>query len=104
MTLEEEDEFIQHVLANRDATMAAAARSMTNTATSEGTLVEQEVDESDFVRSVRGTPLDLSSFRFLLSLSLSLSSPCLLIILFSLSTYLLVISIDCDHYGHSHVM
>jgi hypothetical protein len=51
MTLEEEDEFIQHILANRDATMAAAAGSMTHMATSEGTLVEQEVDESDFVRS-----------------------------------------------------
>jgi hypothetical protein len=53
MTLEEEDEYIQHILANRDATMAAAAGSMTHTATSEGTLVEREVDESDFVRSNR---------------------------------------------------
>jgi hypothetical protein len=51
MTLEEEDEYIQHVLANRDAAMAAAVGSTTHTATSEGTLVEQEVDESDFVRS-----------------------------------------------------
>jgi hypothetical protein len=51
MTLEEEDEFIQHILANCDATMATAARSMTHTATSKGTLVEREVDESDFVRS-----------------------------------------------------
>jgi hypothetical protein len=40
---------------------------------------------------VRGTPLDLSSFIFLI-----LSS--------SLSTSLLVVSIDCDCYGHSHVM
>jgi hypothetical protein len=39
MTLEEEDEFIQHILANRDAAMAAAIRSTTHTATSEGTLV-----------------------------------------------------------------
>jgi hypothetical protein len=53
MTLEEEDEFIQHILANRDTAMAATAGSMTNTATSEGTLVEWEVDESDFVRSNR---------------------------------------------------
>jgi hypothetical protein len=45
MTLEEEDEFIQHVLANRNAAMAAAAGSMTHTATSEGTLVEREVDK-----------------------------------------------------------
>jgi hypothetical protein len=51
MTLEEEDEFIQHILANRDAAMAAAAGLMTHTATSKGTLVEREVDESDFVRS-----------------------------------------------------
>jgi hypothetical protein len=51
MTLEEEDEFIQHILANHDATMAAIARSTTHTAMSEGTLVEREVDESDFVRS-----------------------------------------------------
>jgi hypothetical protein len=51
MTLEEEDEYIQHVLANRDAAMATAVGSMTHTATSEGTLVEREVNESDFVRS-----------------------------------------------------
>jgi hypothetical protein len=51
MTLEEEDEFIQHILANCDAAMAAAARLMTHTATSGGTLVEREVNESDFPRS-----------------------------------------------------
>jgi hypothetical protein len=51
MTLEEEDKYIQHVLANRDAAMAAAVGSTTHTATSEGTLVEREVDESDSVRS-----------------------------------------------------
>jgi hypothetical protein len=51
MTLEEEDEFIQHVLANCDAAMAATAGSTTHTAMSEGTLVEQEVDKSDFTRS-----------------------------------------------------
>jgi hypothetical protein len=51
MTLEEEDEFIQHILANRNAAMAAIARSTTHTATSEDTLVEREVDKSDFVRS-----------------------------------------------------
>jgi hypothetical protein len=47
MTLEEEDESIQHVLANRDAAMAAAAGSTTCTATSEGTLVEREVEDAD---------------------------------------------------------
>jgi hypothetical protein len=51
MTLEEEDEYIQHVLANRDAAMAAVARSTTHTATSESTLVEREVEDADFVRS-----------------------------------------------------
>jgi hypothetical protein len=51
MTLEEEDEYIQHVLANRDTAMAAAAGLMTHTATSEGTLVEREVEDADFVRS-----------------------------------------------------
>jgi hypothetical protein len=53
MTLDEEDEFIQHILANHDAAMAAVAGLTTHMATSEGTLVEQEVDESDFVRSNR---------------------------------------------------
>jgi hypothetical protein len=51
MTLEEEDEFIQHILANRDTAMATAAGSTTHMATGEGTLVEREVDESDFARS-----------------------------------------------------
>jgi hypothetical protein len=51
MTLEEEDKFIQHILANRDTAMAAVAESTTHTATSEGTLVEREVNDSDFFRS-----------------------------------------------------
>jgi hypothetical protein len=51
MTLDEQDAFIQHIMANRDAEMAAAAGSTTQTETSEGTVVEHEVDESDFVRS-----------------------------------------------------
>jgi hypothetical protein len=51
MTLEEEDEFIQHILANCDTTMAAVAELMTHMAMSKGTLVEREVDDSDFVRS-----------------------------------------------------
>jgi hypothetical protein len=53
ITLEEEDKYIQHILANHDAAMAATARLMTHTTTSEGTLVEWEVDESDFTRSNR---------------------------------------------------
>jgi hypothetical protein len=38
-------------MANRDAAMAAAAVSMTQTGTSEGMLVEREVNNTDFVRS-----------------------------------------------------
>jgi hypothetical protein len=45
MTLDEEDKYIQCILANCDITMAAAARSATDMATSEGTLVEWEVDK-----------------------------------------------------------
>jgi hypothetical protein len=51
MMLDEEDHFIQHIMANHNAAMAAAAASTTHTATSEGTLVKREVDKSDFVRS-----------------------------------------------------
>jgi hypothetical protein len=51
MTLDEQDKFIQRILANRDAEMAAVSESTTSACTSEGTVVEQEVDESDFVRS-----------------------------------------------------
>jgi hypothetical protein len=51
MTLDEQDEFIQQIMANRDAAVAAAAESTTQTGTSEGTLVEREVDDTDFVRS-----------------------------------------------------
>jgi hypothetical protein len=40
MTLDEHDEFIQQVMANRNAAMAAVAESMTHMGTSEGTLVE----------------------------------------------------------------
>jgi hypothetical protein len=51
LMLDEEDHFIQQIMANRNAAMAAAAASTTYTATSEGTLVEREVDKLDFVRS-----------------------------------------------------
>jgi hypothetical protein len=49
MTLDEEDSFIQRIMANRDAAVAAAAESTTYTVTSEGTLVEREVEDVDFV-------------------------------------------------------
>jgi hypothetical protein len=53
MTLDEEDGFIQRIMANCDAAMAAAVALTTQMDTSEGTLVEREVDNSDFVRSSR---------------------------------------------------
>jgi hypothetical protein len=53
MTLDEEDEFIQRIMANRNAAVAAAAESTTYMGTSEGTLVEREVKDADFVRSSR---------------------------------------------------
>jgi hypothetical protein len=51
MTLDEQDEFIQCIMANRDAEKATVAELMTLACTSEGTVVEREVNESDFVRS-----------------------------------------------------
>jgi hypothetical protein len=51
MMLDEQDDFIQQIMANRDAAMAATAESTTQMGTSEGTLVEREVNNSDFVRS-----------------------------------------------------
>jgi hypothetical protein len=53
MTLDEENEVIQRIMANHDAAVAAAAESTTYTATSEGTLVERETEDVDFVRSSR---------------------------------------------------
>jgi hypothetical protein len=53
MMLDEQDKFIQQIMANRDAAVAAAAESTTQMGTSEGTLVERKVDDSDFVRSSR---------------------------------------------------
>jgi hypothetical protein len=50
MTLDEEDDFIQQIMANCDA---ATSASTTQTGTSEGTLVEREVNDMDFVRSSR---------------------------------------------------
>jgi hypothetical protein len=51
MMLDQQDEFIQNIMANCDAAVAAAAGSTTQTETSEGTLVEREVNDMDFVRS-----------------------------------------------------
>jgi hypothetical protein len=53
MMLDEQDEFIQQVMANCDAAITAVAESTTHTGTSEGTLMEREVDDLDFVRSSR---------------------------------------------------
>jgi hypothetical protein len=53
MTLDEQDEFIQNIIANRNAAVAAAAESTTHTGSSEGTLVDKEVDDVDFIRSSR---------------------------------------------------
>jgi hypothetical protein len=51
MTLDEQDEFIQNIMANRDAAMAAAAESTAHTGLDEGTLVDREIDDADFIRS-----------------------------------------------------
>jgi hypothetical protein len=53
MTLDEQDKFIQNIMANRNAAMAAIAESTTHTGSSEGLLVEREVKDADFVRSSR---------------------------------------------------
>jgi hypothetical protein len=46
--VDEEDEMVEHILANHNAAMAATAASMHS---SEGTIIEREVTEEDFVRS-----------------------------------------------------
>jgi hypothetical protein len=51
MTLDEQDEFIQNIMANHDAAMAAVAESTTHTGSDAGTLVDREVDDTDFIRS-----------------------------------------------------
>jgi hypothetical protein len=53
MMLNEQDEFIQQVMANCDVAMTAAAESMTQMGTSEGTLVERKLNDLDFARSSR---------------------------------------------------
>jgi hypothetical protein len=49
--LDEQDKFIQCIMANRDAEMVVVAELMTLTYTSKGTVVEWEVNNLDFVRS-----------------------------------------------------
>jgi hypothetical protein len=51
MMLDEQDEFIQNIMANRDAAVAATAESTTHTGSSEGTLVDREVEDTNFIRS-----------------------------------------------------
>jgi hypothetical protein len=51
MMLDKQDEFTQQIMANRDTAMATATESMTRMGTSEGTLVEREVNDTDFLRS-----------------------------------------------------
>jgi hypothetical protein len=53
MMLDGQDNFIQQIMANHNAAMAAAAELTTPMGTSEGTLMEREVDDLDFVRSSR---------------------------------------------------
>jgi hypothetical protein len=53
MMLDEQHKFIQHIMANRDAAVAPTAESTIHTRSSEGTLVEREVNDTDFVRFSR---------------------------------------------------
>jgi hypothetical protein len=46
--VDEEDEMVEHILANCDTAMAATAALVHS---SEGTIIEREVNEEDFVRS-----------------------------------------------------
>jgi hypothetical protein len=48
--VDEEDEMVEHILANCDAAIAATAASAHS---SKGTIIEREVSEEDFVRSSR---------------------------------------------------
>jgi hypothetical protein len=53
MMLDGEDDFIQRIMANCNAAVAAAAELTTQMSMSKGTVVEREVDDVDFVRSSR---------------------------------------------------
>jgi hypothetical protein len=51
MMLDEQDKFIQNIIANRDAAMAAIAESTTHTGSDGGTLVDKDINDMDFIRS-----------------------------------------------------
>jgi hypothetical protein len=51
MMLDEQDEFIQHIMANCNTAVAATAESTTHMGSSKGTLVDRKVDDTDFIRS-----------------------------------------------------
>jgi hypothetical protein len=51
MMLDEWDKFIQHIMANCNAAVAATAESTAHMGLSKGTLVDREVDDTDFIRS-----------------------------------------------------
>jgi hypothetical protein len=51
MMLDEEDNFIQQIMANHNTAIAATAESMTQMGTSASILLEREVNDVDFVRS-----------------------------------------------------
>jgi hypothetical protein len=53
MMLDEQDEFIQNIMANHNTAVAATAESTTHMGSSEGTLVDIKVDDADFIRSSR---------------------------------------------------
>jgi hypothetical protein len=53
MRPDEQDEFIQHIMANHNTAVAAAAESTIHMGSSEGMLVDREVDNTDFIRSSR---------------------------------------------------
>jgi hypothetical protein len=46
--VDEEDDMVEHILANHDAAMAATAASAHS---SKGTIIEREVTKEDFVQS-----------------------------------------------------
>jgi hypothetical protein len=53
MMLDEQGKFIQNIIANCDTAVAATAELTTHTGSSEGTLVDREVDNTDFIRFSR---------------------------------------------------
>jgi hypothetical protein len=51
MMLDAQDKFIQNIMANCNAAMAAVVELTTHTESSEDTLVDREIDDTDFIRS-----------------------------------------------------